>query len=50
VGGTGLYLRAITHGIDPFPDIPDGTINEQLENELLQRGLPELGRGAQDTT
>jgi tRNA dimethylallyltransferase len=41
VGGTGLYLRAITHGIDPFPDIPT-TINEQLENELLERGLPGL--------
>lgn len=41
VGGTGLYLRAITHGIDPFPDIP-AEINEELENELLQKGLPKL--------
>ena len=41
VGGTGLYLRAITHGIDPFPDIP-AEINEELENELLEQGLPKL--------
>ncbi|MBK8112783.1 MAG: tRNA (adenosine(37)-N6)-dimethylallyltransferase MiaA [Saprospiraceae bacterium] len=41
VGGTGLYLRAITHGIDPFPDIP-AEINEQLENELLEHGLHRL--------
>ena len=41
VGGTGLYLRAITHGIDPFPDIP-AEINKELENELLEQGLPKL--------
>jgi tRNA dimethylallyltransferase len=31
VGGTGLYLRALTHGISPVPDIPD-TIRQETRH------------------
>lgn len=41
VGGTGLYLRAITHGIDAFPDIPED-ITRQLDLDLQTHGLPYL--------
>lgn len=41
VGGTGLYLKAITHGIDSFPDIPE-EINAQLQTEWESSGLEPL--------
>ena len=41
VGGTGLYLKAITHGIDSFPDIPE-EINVQLQTEWETSGLDPL--------
>ncbi len=41
VGGTGLYLKAITHGIDSFPDIPEA-INAQLQAEWETSGLDPL--------
>ena len=41
VGGTGLYLKAITHGIDSFPDIPE-EINAQLQTEWESSGLDPL--------
>lgn len=41
VGGTGLYLKAITHGIDSFPDIPE-EINVQLQTEWETSGLGPL--------
>ncbi|HUC09264.1 MAG TPA: tRNA (adenosine(37)-N6)-dimethylallyltransferase MiaA [Stellaceae bacterium] len=31
VGGTGLYLRALRHGLAPFPDIPEGMREEAAE-------------------
>ncbi len=48
VGGSGLYVKAVTKGLDNFPDV-DGNIrlelNERLKNEgleALQKQLKEL--------
>lgn len=40
-GGTGLYLKAVTHGIDPFPDT-DPYVLQQLQHDLDTLGLPAL--------
>ena len=37
VGGTGLYMKAFTHGLDPLP-----TVDEPLRQELSQLPLIEL--------
>ncbi len=37
-GGSGLYIKALTDGLDDFPEVPQkvrATLNEQLENEGL---------------
>jgi tRNA dimethylallyltransferase len=41
VGGTGLYLHALLHGLAPVPDIPEG-IRTAARMRLIERGLPAL--------
>jgi len=41
VGGTGLYLRAFTDGLDPIPAVPP-SITEELLQEYNRFGLPWL--------
>lgn len=44
-GGTGLYHKAICHGLDEFPEIEPGLrakLQDELEKESLQRLLSEL--------
>lgn len=41
VGGTGLYIQAVLHGLDAFPDIDASIINE-LEADFSQHGLSHL--------
>ncbi len=41
VGGSALYEKAITHGLDDFPEIPE-SINQELEQELEKEGLERL--------
>jgi tRNA dimethylallyltransferase len=41
VGGTGLYLHALLHGLAPVPDIPEG-VRTAARMRLLERGLPAL--------
>lgn len=41
VGGSGLYVKAVTQGLDDFPDI-DPTIREKLNSEIEQNGLKSL--------
>ena len=41
VGGSGLYMKAITEGFDEMPDIPDH-IREELNQSLADDGLPAL--------
>ena len=38
VGGSGLYVDAITKGLDSFPTVSD-SIKKSLENELKQKGI-----------
>ena len=38
VGGTGLYFKAITEGLDQFPDVP-AAITEDLNQLLQERGI-----------
>jgi tRNA dimethylallyltransferase len=38
VGGTGLYLDALCHGIDPMPAI-DPTINEAVNLQFQEKGI-----------
>lgn len=40
-GGSGLYLQAVTDGLDELPPA-DAAIREQLQRELAERGLPAL--------
>ncbi|MBK8699661.1 MAG: tRNA (adenosine(37)-N6)-dimethylallyltransferase MiaA [Saprospiraceae bacterium] len=40
-GGTGFYLKAITHGLDFFPAI-DESVNAALAEELSEKGLAPL--------
>jgi len=41
VGGSGLYVKAVTNGLDDFPDV-DIAIREKLNSELEQTGLKSL--------
>ncbi|MFV0541616.1 MAG: tRNA (adenosine(37)-N6)-dimethylallyltransferase MiaA [Aestuariibaculum sp.] len=41
VGGSGLYVDAVTKGLDDFPDI-DKNIRKQLNTDLKTKGLPYL--------
>lgn len=41
VGGSGLYVKAVTNGLDDFPDV-DSSIREKLNSELAQNGLKSL--------
>jgi tRNA dimethylallyltransferase len=41
VGGTGLYLRALLHGLSPAPVVPPG-VQETLEMEMKEGGLMPL--------
>ncbi|WOD44053.1 tRNA (adenosine(37)-N6)-dimethylallyltransferase MiaA [Hwangdonia lutea] len=41
VGGSGLYVDAVTKGLDEFPDV-DKSIREQLNSALQTKGLKHL--------
>lgn len=41
VGGSGLYIKAVTNGLDQIPDIGDD-IRKDLEYRLKKKGLPAL--------
>ena len=41
VGGSGLYVDAVTKGLDHFPEV-DSNIREKLNNELETKGLEPL--------
>lgn len=41
VGGTGLYVRVLVRGLWPGPPV-DWELRHQLEQEILERGLPAL--------
>jgi tRNA dimethylallyltransferase len=41
VGGTGLYLHALLHGLAPVPAIPEA-VRAAARTRLLERGLPAL--------
>ena len=43
VGGTGLYLRALTQGLSPIPDIP-AAIRDHARSMLAERGNAEFHR------
>ncbi|MCO6483366.1 MAG: tRNA (adenosine(37)-N6)-dimethylallyltransferase MiaA [Flavobacteriales bacterium] len=40
-GGSGLYLNALTHGLDPMP-LVDHAIRTRLQHRFQQEGLPPL--------
>ena len=45
VGGSGLYVDAVTKGLDDFPDVDPNIrleLNNRLENEGLELGLDSL--------
>lgn len=46
VGGTGLYIDALLHGIDNIPVIPD-EVRKELQHKYEQRGLSWLQRELQ---
>lgn len=41
VGGTGLYIHALTHGLDPIPSI-DPSIRQSIHVMFQEQGLPWL--------
>ena len=41
VGGSGLYVDAVTKGLDSFPEV-DGAIREKLNWELVEKGIESL--------
>lgn len=41
VGGTGMYIHSIVHGIDAIPDIPKN-IREEVESNYQSRGITYL--------
>lgn len=41
VGGSGLYIKAVTEGLDEMPEI-DTTLREKLQIRLENEGLPSL--------
>ncbi|MDA0663344.1 MAG: tRNA (adenosine(37)-N6)-dimethylallyltransferase MiaA, partial [Proteobacteria bacterium] len=40
-GGTGLYLRALTDGLSPIPEIPD-PVRKAVRERLAREGVPTL--------
>ena len=48
VGGTGLYLRALLHGLSPAPRVPDD-VKKTLESELKNDGLSKLYQELQES-
>lgn len=47
VGGSGLYVDALTKGLDNFPEV-DASIRKQLNTELKQNGLISLQQKLKD--
>lgn len=41
VGGSGLYLQAVEHGMDVFPDVPS-SVRDEVSALFRQEGLPVL--------
>jgi len=41
VGGSGLYINAVCHGIDELPD-PDPDLRKRLQNDLETKGIESL--------
>ena len=41
VGGSGLYVKAVTKGLDDFPEV-DNSIREKLNENLKKNGLDDL--------
>ncbi|MBC3759977.1 tRNA (adenosine(37)-N6)-dimethylallyltransferase MiaA [Hyunsoonleella sp. SJ7] len=41
VGGSGLYVDAVTNGLDDFPNV-DASIRDTLNKEFQEKGLPYL--------
>ncbi len=41
VGGSGLYVRAVCHGLDEFPEV-DPQVRLKIERLYAQKGLPAL--------
>lgn len=41
VGGSGLYVKAVTEGLDEFPTVEE-EVRNQLNLELVEKGLTEL--------
>src|SRR5690606_38870787 len=41
VGGSGLFIKAVTEGLDPFP-VANKELREALETELQEKGLASL--------
>ncbi len=41
VGGSGLYVDAVTNGLDNFPKV-DASIRQNLNTDLITKGLPYL--------
>lgn len=41
VGGSGLFIDAVTKGLDKFPEVDSG-LRERLNNQLTQEGLASL--------
>lgn len=41
VGGTGLYLRSLLHGLAPIPEVP-ASVSEALAKKLKEQGLSML--------
>ncbi len=41
VGGSGMYVDAVTKGLDDFPEV-DASIRETLNKQLQEKGLPYL--------
>ncbi|QOY63429.1 tRNA (adenosine(37)-N6)-dimethylallyltransferase MiaA [Lysobacter sp. H21R4] len=42
-GGTGLYFRALLHGLSPMPEA-DSSIRAQIAADIAERGLPAMHR------
>ncbi|QOW20211.1 tRNA (adenosine(37)-N6)-dimethylallyltransferase MiaA [Lysobacter ciconiae] len=42
-GGTGLYFRALLHGLSPMPEA-DAPIRAQIAADIAERGLPAMHR------
>lgn len=47
VGGSGLYVKAVTKGLDNFPDV-DGNIRLELNERLKNEGLEALQKQLKD--